>query len=368
MKRQITRREFIKGSLFGLGGLLISPNQIQNSMPISPTAFTWPKGKLGRVTRGKVDVKAKPGPDSTTVKVLYEDAVVQWITERIGEPNIYRGNCRRWVETPEGYIYSPDLQPVLNNPNVPLKELPIQNGIKGMWAEVTVPLTQGLLANPPAKSELLKQHGTSPFYLYYSQIFWIDDIRVVEGATQYRVTEKHGSPGDIFWADATAFKPILEADFKPIHPGVDEKRVVINLTYQSLSCFEGKREVYYCRISSGAKFDAAGKAVDSWSTPVGLYHTISRKFASLHMANGTRASGYELFGVSWTSIFASGGVAIHSTYWHNNYGMPMSHGCVNATPDDARWIFLWSQPVVLYDPGKIEITSYDGTKVQVIEA
>lgn len=368
MNRQISRRDFLKGSLLGLGGLLVTPTQAQNFLTSLPAAITFPKGKLGRVTRGKIDVKARPNLDSATTKVLYEDNVVQWIAERIGEPNIYRGNSRRWVETPEGYIYSPDLQPVFNYLNEPLKELPAQNGVKGMWAEVTVPLTQGILANPPAKSELLKQHGTSPFYLYYSQVFWVDEIRLVDGTAQYRVIEKHGSPGDIFWADATAFKPILEADFKPINPGVEDKRVVINLTHQTLSCYEGKREVYYCRISSGAKFDAAGKAVDSWSTPVGLYHAISRKFASLHMANGTRASGYELFGVSWTSIFASGGVAIHSTYWHNNYGMPMSHGCVNATPEDARWIFLWSQPVVPYDPGKIEITTYDGTKVQVIEA
>lgn len=363
MKQEISRRMFLKKSLIGAGGLLLSPLIRGNSL-----LMDWPQNqKLGRVCRGKIEVKAKPNPESNTVKVLYEDAVMVWVKEVIGEPNIYRGNNRRWVETPEGYIYAPDLQPVVNQPNTPMQTLPVQNGNKGTWAEVTVPYVTTTLANGPAKSELLKQHTDTPFYLYYSQLFWIDELRMVNGKTQYRVTEKHGSPGDIFWCDASAFRPLLQADVQPINPGVAEKRIVINLTNQTITCFEGKREVYYCRISSGAKFDASGKAVDAWSTPVGLYHVVSRKFISLHMANGTAASGYELFGVSWTSIFASGGVAIHSTYWHNNYGMPMSHGCVNATPEDARWIFLWTLPEAPYDPGKIEVSGYEGTKVQVIE-
>jgi lipoprotein-anchoring transpeptidase ErfK/SrfK len=126
--------------------------------------------------------------------------------------------------------------------------------------------------------------------------------------------------------------------------------------------------VYYCRISSGAKFNSDGKAVDKWATPVGLYHVISRKYITIHMAGGTRASGYELFSVPWTSIFASGGVAIHATYWHNNYGEPMSHGCVNVKPEDAKWIFRWSNPQVPYDTGLIEVTGYSGTKVEVVDS
>jgi len=87
------------------------------------------------------------------------------------------------------------------------------------------------------------------------------------------------------------------------------------------------------------------------------------------MAGGeeSKATGYEEFAVSWTSIFATGGVAIHSTYWHNNYGEKLSHGCVNADPDVAKFVFRWTNPVVDYDPGKIEVLSYDGTNVKVRE-
>jgi hypothetical protein len=49
-------------------------------------------------------------------------------------------------------------------------------------------------------------------------------------------------------------------------------------------------------------------------------------------------------------------VAIHSTFWHNNYGDTMSHGCVNVTPEDAKWIFRWSDPAVRFDPGSVDVT------------
>ncbi|HNZ14101.1 MAG TPA: L,D-transpeptidase, partial [Anaerolineaceae bacterium] len=61
-------------------------------------------------------------------------------------------------------------------------------------------------------------------------------------------------------------------------------------------------------------------------------------------------------------------VAIHSTYWHNNYGEPMSHGCVNVRPDDARFVYRWSLPQSPYDDGKIEVSGYENvTRVIVRE-
>uniref|UniRef100_A0A7V4GA50 L,D-TPase catalytic domain-containing protein n=1 Tax=Desulfobacca acetoxidans TaxID=60893 RepID=A0A7V4GA50_9BACT len=69
----------------------------------------------------------------------------------------------------------------------------------------------------------------------------------------------------------------------------------------------------------------------------------------------------------WTSLFMGSGVAIHSTYWHNNYGEPSSRGCVNCSPEDAKWIFRWSQPVVAYGPGDLTVSVPGGTHVKVVE-
>jgi hypothetical protein len=361
---KISRRAFIRNSVFGVGGFALS-RWMPSAGPSNLVEF--PKSdKLGRVCVGKIEVKASPAFESKTAKILYQDAVLPWIKEVIGAPNLNRGKSRRWVETPDGYIYAPDLQLVRNIQNDPLKALPQGSGAPGFWAEVTVPYVEGILVDPPAKAIVLKDLDVLP-RLYYSQVYWIDGMRSRNNLTEYRVTEKHGSPGDMFWSDARAFRTLSEKDLAPIHPEVENKKVLINVSKQTLTCYEGKREVYFCRISSGAKFNADGKAVDSWSTPLGMFQSISRKYISIHMAGGTRASGYEVFGIGWTSFFATGGFAIHSTYWHSNYGEPMSHGCINVLPEDSKWVFLWSAPQVPYDPGKIEISGYDGTKVEVIE-
>ena len=109
-----------------------------------------------------------------------------------------------------------------------------------------------------------------------------------------------------------------------------DKRIEVNIARQTLSCFEGRNEVYFCRISSGALWHAWGNAVDAWATPLGKF-PIWRKLISLHMSGGSSGGGWDLPAIAWTSLFAENGVAIHSTFWHNNFGEPMSHGCVNAS-------------------------------------
>jgi lipoprotein-anchoring transpeptidase ErfK/SrfK len=133
-----------------------------------------------------------------------------------------------------------------------------------------------------------------------------------------------------------------------------------------MSCYEGKNEVYYTRISSGAKWDAWGNPVDVWATPIGNF-PIWRKLVSLHMSGGTTGGGWDLPGVGWVSLFVGTGVAIHSTFWHNNYGEPMSRGCVNARPEDAKWVFRWTMPSAPLDPGDITVKLPGSTKVQVLE-
>jgi lipoprotein-anchoring transpeptidase ErfK/SrfK len=106
--------------------------------------------------------------------------------------------------------------------------------------------------------------------------------------------------------------------------------------------------------------------VDKWSTPLGD-HPISRKLIALHMSGETTG---DWPAVGWTSIFAPGGVAIHSTYWHNYFGIPRSHGCVNCAPEDARWVWRWVYPFVGLEPGDIDVSAQwppVGGRVVVVE-
>lgn len=363
--KPLSRRDFLKLSALSLASVSWPVRFALSTLALSE----FPQAeRLGRVTGGMIEVKARPDADSQSVGVLYEDSVVVWLREVVGK-NIYRTN-QRWVETPNGYLWSPYLQPVQNLPNLPVKGLSETSLGPGMWVEVSIPYVDLFLDNPPPRSPALKDRAKLglPPRLYYSQIVWVDQIKMDgQGNVLYRVNEKYGTYGDVLWGAAEAFRPLTSEEMAPISPEVEEKRVVVDLTYQTLSCYEGKTEVFFTRISSGAKWDASGNPVDVWATPMGNF-PIWRKLISLHMSGGTTGGGWDLSGVGWVSLFVGSGVAIHSTFWHNNYGEPMSRGCVNARPEDSKWVFRWTVPKVNYDPGDLVIPMPGGTKVEVIES
>jgi lipoprotein-anchoring transpeptidase ErfK/SrfK len=378
----LSRREFLKLAALGLGGLAFargsrfsSPTRAENlySPDFDLTLADFPDSpRLGRACRGSLEIKAEPDPNSQTVGLIYEDGVAPWLREVVSKQPSLIFNNQRWVETDGGYVYGPLFQPVRNLPNQPVQSLPTTSSLgPGMWVEVTVPYVDVILENKPTSNswvEALVEQGL-PVRLYYSQIFWVDKMKTSSsGKVLYRVNPNYYGGVDMLWAPAEAFRPITADELAPINPDATDKRIVVDVTYQTLACYEGKTEVYYCRVSTGAKFDMYGNAVDKWATPVGP-HRVARKYISLQMAGGTTGAGYDLPGIGWTSIFATGGVAIHSTFWHNNYGDPMSHGCVNVSPEDAKWIFLWTLPSVPADPGMMDISASraDSTKVDVIE-
>jgi hypothetical protein len=358
----LTRRDLLKVGSLGLIGALIP----HNSRP--RLLFEFPQSdRLGRVTAGKLDLKAKPSSESATVGTLYQDSVVAWNREVVGY-NPYRIN-QRFVETLDGYLWGGQVQPVRNEANSPLDSLPESSLGPGFWGEVSVPYVDLELINPPARAPWLKnqlESGKSPRF-YYKQIVWIDDIRwAADGQAYYRLNERYGY-GDHFLAIAEAFRPLTRVDLEPIRPQAENKRIEVNVAYQTMSCYEGDREVYFCRVSTGAEFNASGERVTEWSTPPGSFR-IWRKAVSLPLSGGSVNFGWDLPAVGWISLFVGTGVAIHSTYWHNNYGEPSSRGCVNAAPKDAHWIFRWATPMVSYDPGDITVGMPGGTQIDVVES
>jgi len=237
-----------------------------------------------------------------------------------------------------------------------------------MWAEVSVPYVDLIQANPPARAPWIinrLESGLPPRF-FYSQIVWVDQIKIDDDdQVWYRLNEQYGY-GDIFWAAAEAFRPISADEISPISPSVEEKRILVEITTQTMSCFEGNREVYFARVSTGMMNNILGQRVDDWGTPLGN-HRIWRKAVSLPLSGGSSESGWALPAVGWISLFVGSGVAFHSTYWHNNYGVPTSRGCVNCKPDDAKWVFRWTLPEVPYDPGDTTVGMPGGTQIEVKE-
>lgn len=366
MNRNVSRRDFLKLAGVGLGTLAFNP--LKHFEFAAPRA-QFPAGDwLGRVF-GKTDIRSEPFFDAPIVNTLYDDAIVvlqqEVITKGALNQNIL---IQRWMKTQDGYIYSPAVQPVRNLPNPPVTAFP--SGQTGMWAEVTVPYVDMQMKDPPASPHVkYLLENNLPIRLYYGQVVWIDQIAQAGNAIYYRFNENGGRPagvtggsyGDLLWGEASGFRPLTADDLAPIHPDVDPntKKIVVDRTelHQTLSCMEGNEEVYFCRVSTGQYRDEYGNPLPDNSeklTPLGE-HITWRKAISIHMSGGTTGTGYDTPAIPWTTMFSGEGYAIHGAFWHNSFGVPRSHGCVNCLPEDAKWIFRWATPENSLANGDVQV-------------
>jgi hypothetical protein len=371
MNRSVSRRDFLKVAGVGLGALAFKPIDFEN-LYIPKRLPQFPKSDIIGRLLGKTDVHSRPTNDplqATVVTTLYDDNLIEWGREVVGTATGLTN--QKYLEMPQGYIWSSRVQPTRNLPNKPIAAMPA--GQKGFWTEVTVPYIDMTLEGAPYSpwiQSLIKYNF--PPRVYYGQVIWIDQIRQNNGFTEYRWNEDSGHGygfGDIFWMDGAGLKILTEEETSAISPDVDpaSKKIIANLTYQTISCLEGNNEVYFCRISSGAIFDYQGNPTDKYATPVGDLNT-GWKIISLNMSGGGSTSGYSTPAVPWCTVISGEGVAIHGAFWHNDFGERRSHGCINVKPEDAKWIFRWTTPYVSIAQSEKRMTWPDhGTTVSVVE-
>ena len=127
---------------------------------------------------------------------------------------------------------------------------------------------------------------------------------------------------------AAAPEPAPEASGPANHvTGIAGRHFLIDLSEQRIYAYDGETLMMTALVSTG-----------TWQYPTvqGLFY-VYVKYESARM----RGPGYDLAGVPWVMYFYKG-YGIHGTYWHNNFGTPMSHGCVNLATPDADWAFHWA--------------------------
>jgi lipoprotein-anchoring transpeptidase ErfK/SrfK len=111
-----------------------------------------------------------------------------------------------------------------------------------------------------------------------------------------------------------------------------QKSIVVSLGQQMLWAYKGQEVVLSSPVSTGrAGFD----------TPPGSYAIIA-KLPVQTMEGTIRGEYYYVPDVPNVMYFTNGGHALHGTYWHANFGTPMSHGCVNLPLDVAAWLYQWA--------------------------
>lgn len=110
-----------------------------------------------------------------------------------------------------------------------------------------------------------------------------------------------------------------------------ERWIDVDLSRQVLTAYEGRRSVFRTLVSSG---------LPQFPTVAGTF-SIYVKYESADMSGGAGDDEYFLPAVPYVMYFY-GNYGLHGTYWHHNFGQPMSHGCVNLYTPDAEWLFNWA--------------------------
>ncbi len=126
--------------------------------------------------------------------------------------------------------------------------------------------------------------------------------------------------------------PLLPTDTPPVSAAnptgsSSERWIDVDLSNQRLVAYQGDTPVYWVTVSTG---------LPGTPTVTGQYR-IYVKYPAQTMSG----PGYYLPNVPYVMYFYEG-YGIHGTYWHNNFGHPMSHGCVNAPTPDAQWLYNWA--------------------------
>ncbi len=292
--------------------------RLLSNQPPDPTPL-----RRGIVTADVLNVRARPGvsADNPPVDRLRRGAAVLIYAETVvAGATWYRIGVDRWVHSAWVQLVAAlsDADPAACDPlQLPARATPPAAKLPVGWV---VTSTVNVRAAPSTAAAVV---GT----LAYKARIDILEERTVAGQRWYRI----GNERWVFAANIGA------ARFKARPSGIraNERWVGVNLSEQTVVAYEGDKPVYAALAATG---------LPKTPTVRGVFRTWLR-LVSRRMSGGSAATGgyYYLEEVPWTCYFYSG-YALHAAYWHDAFGRPRSHGCVNLSPYDAWWIFQWSAP------------------------
>ena len=345
MNSTFTRRDFFKFSGLGLMGLLMP------SLPLQSFFNDIFDTQQGRVLSRLLWTYDQPSLKGHQVKMFWRDLVVPISNVAVSDDQTAYN--RVWYQIgDQGYAYSGDIQPVQTILNTPILDIP-KSGILG---EVSVPFTDAL--DEPDNS--------SPFgyRLYYQTVHWIKSAvgNQQDGKIWYQVLDDKWN--QLYYVPGEHLRIISDDELAPLSVNTPDaqKRIEVHLNDQLLFAYENDDPVFVTRVASGAAFSDG-----TFSTPTGSFTTYHKR-PTRHMAAGDlTADGYDLPGVPWVMYITESGISLHGTYWHNDFGHPRSHGCVNLSPAAAKWLFRWTKPIVAPTDEFAYDVFHRGTQVQIME-
>jgi lipoprotein-anchoring transpeptidase ErfK/SrfK len=347
--QSFTRRNFLKLSAASMAAWF----PVWSGADLPPDELEPPVG-VGRVTVPHIRLYREPSYRSEGVGWRRRDQIFplhQEITSPAGP-----AHNPRWYRITGGYAHSAYIQRVEDSSLNPIILSIPESGCLG---ELTVPFSNSI--------RRIGSRRWEPLYrVYFQTIHWVTGI--VEGPDSrpwYEMTDEllHVR----YHVPAEHIRLIPTEEYAPLstHVPAEDKIIYVSLSEQTLTAYEGDQVVFQTHISSGIPSRELPENGIPTDTPVGSFRVAS-KMPSKHMGDGELTSdyqAYELLGVPWSCFFVSTGVAFHGTYWHDNFGSRMSHGCVNMRNSDALWLYRWTTPEI--SPGEWYVRG-NGTRVHVL--
>lgn len=316
----LTRRDFLRIMGLSLAGFYYPRSEIEyNPVP----------EHQGRVIYPTISIYEAPSLSSKIIKEYWKDLVLPITEVTVGDLEPFYN--RIWYQIgEEGFAHSGGIQPVETNLNQPVFDIPEE----GKLAEVTVPFTDAFWE--PGKQNKFA------YRFYYETTHWVTQtVQDVNGDPWYLVLDDKWEYE--FFVPSTHLRIVADEEFTPLSPEVHPaaKRIEVNISDQLVIAYEWDRPVFMARVATGIALNN-----NRYLTPTGTFQTFQKR-PSRHMAAGNLANpSYDLPGVPWNSYITTNGIAFHGTFWHNDFGKPRSHGCLNLTAKAAKWIYRWTLPVV----------------------
>ncbi|MBN1285213.1 MAG: L,D-transpeptidase [Anaerolineae bacterium] len=247
------------------------------------------------------------------------------------------GYNRTWYRTDDGYVYSSNVVPM--TPYLAPPPLVTHLGEWGAWAQVVAPWSDAH-TEPDANAAFM-------YRLYYASLHHIVAVqRSGAGAWWYKIQDPRYS--EVYWAEAAHLRVLAPQEFAPINPEVEDKYIEINLGTHVLAAYENGEKIFETRVTSGDTFYWEDGTTDYFETPDGGFK-VMLKAPARHMGSRGTLGSFDYPGVPWCTFFTDTGLAIHGTYWHNDFGTQRSHGCINMRPEEALWVFRWTTPEMPYE-------------------
>jgi len=167
-------------------------------------------------------------------------------------------------------------------------------------------------------------------------------VVALSGKRQFFHGRLHEETKDGRWLSDQDASRIDPARRMPAWGKNGERWLDVNLSKQTLVAYDGEKPVYATLVSSGeAGLDDADKTT---ATKRGIFR-IHTKHVSATMSSDEVGEEFELRDVPYVQYFEKG-YALHGAYWHDRFGTPKSHGCINLAPEDARRLFFFTEPAL----------------------